>query len=348
MTGGLRVVVLPDKFRGSLTGEEVASAVSRAMRRLDPSLDVLAMPLTDGGQGTLRILAEHRGAVLHRSEVTGPYGDPVPARWAALPDGTAVIEAADVCGWSRAGTGLRPLQSTTRGVGELIGIACHMGHERIIVTIGDTVTVDGGLGAIEALSWSPVRAEVRVAGDVDILFTDAVRHFARQKGATDEEIPRLSAQLERLGERYRDVTGRDADAVRCGGSGGGLAGALAVFGARCAPGFTVMSELLGLDDPLSRADIVVTGEGRFDRTSLLGKGTYRLLTGRGEKVRGGLIAGSVDRHAAGALRPGTVVVPFTDYRPGTAEAIRDAGSILDEAAADLATALLHSPRARNP
>jgi glycerate kinase len=341
MTGSRRAVVLPDKFRGSLSGEDVASAVSRAMRELDPSLDILAMPLTDGGEGTLEILARYRGAVLRRSDVTGPYGDPVSARWAALPDGTAVVEAADVCGWSHAGARPCPLLSTTRGVGEFIGIVHQMGHERIIVTIGDTVTLDGGLGAVEALSWMPVPADVRVAADVDIRFSDAARYFARQKGATDEEIPRLSARLERLRERYLDVTAQDVDQVRCSGSGGGLAGALAVFGARCAPGFTVLSEMLGLADPLASADIVVTGEGCFDRTSLLGKGTYRLLMGCSERVRGGLIAGSVDWQAVDALRPGTTVVPFTDYRAGTAEAIRDADTVLGEAAADLAMALLH-------
>ncbi|MBD2894643.1 hypothetical protein amrb99_35690 [Actinomadura sp. RB99] len=340
MTGCRRVVVLPDKFRGTLTAGTVASAVTRALVRLDPSLDILAMPLSDGGQGTLDVLAAHRNARLRRARVTGPYGGTVEAAWAELPDGTAVVEAAEACGWARAGARPDPMRSTTRGVGELVALAVAAGHERIIVTIGDTVTLDGGLGAVEALSWTAVRADLRVAGDVEIGFADATRYFARQKGATEADVPRLEARMRRLRERYRERTGRDVQTVRCGGSGGGLAGALAALGARCAPGFTVMNELLDLAGPLARADLVITGEGRFDRTSLLGKGTYRLLTAVGGTARSGLIAGSVDPAIGGVLGPGTVVVPFTDYRATASEAIRDAEAILETAAADLANALL--------
>ncbi|MFI0481137.1 glycerate kinase [Actinomadura sp. 9N215] len=341
MSAGL-AVVLTDKFRGSLTGGEVAGAVAAALTAHAPRLEVLAMPLSDGGRGTLRLLADRTGATPSRATVTGPYGSPVSAAWAVLPDGTAVIESAEVCGWDQAGDRRGPLRSTTRGVGELVALAA-AGHRRILVAIGDTVTIDGGLGAIEALGWAPVDAEVLVAADVDLRFTDAARGFGRQKGAKEADLPVLDARLEALRARYRAVTGKDVDDVPCGGAGGGLAGALGAFGARCAPGFTVLSEVLGLAGPLARADIVVTGEGRFDRTSLLGKGTFHLLTRGSRTARRGLIAGSVERCAAHALRRDTVVVPFTRYRPAEAEAIRDARAVLARAAADLVAGLLRSP-----
>ncbi len=136
---------------------------------------------------------------------------------------------------------------------------------------------DGGLGAVDALGWSLAGLEVTVACDVTTPFVDAARLFGPQKGATAAQVALLTRRLERLAEVYRQRTRTDVTTLEHAGAAGGLAGGLAALGARLEPGFEVVARAAGFEAALDGVDLVVTGEGRFDRTSLDGKVTGGVL-----------------------------------------------------------------------
>jgi glycerate kinase len=199
--------------------------------------------------------------------VTGPLGEPVEAEWRLEEDGTALIEAAQASGLSLAGGPERndPLGATSRGVGELVAAAVAEGAGRIVVAVGGVASTDGGAGAVEALP-SPL-PPLDVACDVEARFLDAAHVFAPQKGATPEQVRILRERLARLA--VPDLPGA--------GAAGGLAGGLAAVGARLLPGFDLVADRLCFDARLAEAELVVTGEGLIDATSLTGKVVGRVL-----------------------------------------------------------------------
>ena len=250
----MRVLAAPDKFRGTLTASEAAAAIAAGAARA--GWEATRLPLADGGEGTLDVL----GGGNRSTVVTGPLGAPVEAAW-RLDHGVALIEAAQACGLSLAGgaEGNDPLQATSRGVGELIAAAVAAGAERVVVTVGGVASTDGGDGAVEALGSLPVPLEV--AYDVDARWLDAADVFAPQKGATPEQVAFLRDRLAAL----------DVPDVPGAGAAGGLAGGLAALGATLVSGFDFVAGRLNLDLRLAEADLVVTGEGLVDATSLTGK-----------------------------------------------------------------------------
>ena len=274
-------LVCPDKFRGTLTAAGAAEALARGLeaavadgRRFD---EVRRLPLADGGEGTLDALLAAQGGSRRRATVTGPLGDPVTAEWGMLPDRTAVIESARASGLALLSGPNDPLAATSRGTGELIRAAVRGGAKRIVVAVGGSAMTDGGLGAVDAVGWSLAGLDVTVACDVTTPFLDAARLFGPQKGATAAQVALLSRRLERLAEVYRQRTGVDVAALEHSGAAGGLAGGLAALGARLEPGFEVVARAAGFEAALDGVDLVVTGEGRFDRTSLDGKVTGSVL-----------------------------------------------------------------------
>ena len=262
------MLACPDKFRGTATAGEVAAAVVGAAR--EQGGDGVALPLADGGEGTLEAL----GGANRRTRVSGPLGEPVDAPW-RLRDGVAVIEMASASGLLLAGgaEGNDPLDSTTTGTGELITAAVEAGAHRIIVGVGGSATTDGGLGALRAM---PPRARLKgielvVACDVRTRFVDAAEVFAPQKGASPAQVALLRRRLERLADVYREEHGVDVTGLDRAGAAGGLAGGLAAMGARLAAGFDVVADEVELYDRIEEADLVVTGEGCLDATSFDGK-----------------------------------------------------------------------------
>jgi len=251
----MRVLAAPDKFRGTLSAREAAAAIALGAKRA--GWDAVELPLADGGEGTLDVL----GGTNRTTVVTGPLGEPVEASW-RLEDGVALIEAARACGLTLAGgaDGNDPLRATSRGVGELIAAALAAGAERVVVAVGGVASTDGGVGAVAALGGHPV-VPVEVACDVDACFLDAANVFAPQKGATPEQVAVLRDRLARL-----DVPDQPGD-----GAAGGLAGGLAALGAALVPGFDLVAAELDFDRHLAEADLVITGEGLVDATSLTGK-----------------------------------------------------------------------------
>jgi len=263
-------VACPDKFRGTLTATEAAAAMARGLRSAGV-MEVAEIPLADGGEGTLDALLAARGGSRRTARVTGPLGDAVEAEWGLLPDGTAVVEMARASGLALVSDRNDPLRASTRGTGELIAVALRGGAKRVVVGVGGSATTDGGLAAVEALGWSLAGADVTVACDVTTPFLDAAAVYAPQKGASEAQAVLLARRLDRLAEQYADRTGVDVTGLHGGGAAGGLAGGLAAIGARLEPGFDVVAQAAGLEEAMTDADLVVTGEGRLDATSFAGK-----------------------------------------------------------------------------
>src|SRR5262249_8974502 len=265
-----RAVVCPDKFRGTLRADEVASAMAAGVRRAGFD-DVAELPLADGGEGTLDTLLAARGGSRRTARVTGPLGAPVDAQWGVLTGGIAIVGMAQASGLTLTGTKNDPLRASTRGTGELIAAVRAQGFNHVIVAVGGSATTDGGLAAVEALGWSLQGMKVTVACDVETAFADAAEVFAPQKGASAAQIALLTRRLRTLADQYRARTGIDVSSLTGAGAAGGLAGGLAAIGAELAPGFDVVAEAVGLEGALEGAALALTGEGKFDASSLAGK-----------------------------------------------------------------------------
>ena len=264
----VRVLAAPDKFRGTASAGEIAEAIAAAAAAVSASCD--PAPMADGGEGTLDAL----GGPNRSSAVTGPLGEPVIAPW-RLSRGVAVIEMALASGLAVAGGAARndPINATTSGTGELIAEAVAAGAQRVLVAVGGSATTDGGLGALEALP-SPARmagVEMIVACDVRTAFVDAAAVYGPQKGASPAQVELLTRRLRRLAQIYERDSGVDVTTMAGAGAAGGLAGGLASRGAGLVNGFEVVADEIGLPERIRDADVVVTGEGRYDATSLQGK-----------------------------------------------------------------------------
>jgi glycerate 2-kinase len=274
------LLAAPDKFRFSATAPEIAAAASAGAREAGWTAD--EAPLSDGGEGLLDVV----GGLACHDEVTGPLGTPAVAEWRLVPGGgpgqgatssgpTAVIEMARASGLVLAGgpAGNDPVEASSVGVGELVLKAVAAGAARIVVGCGGSATTDGGKGALRAIGSPEALSGVELvaAFDVRTSFVEAAEAFGPQKGATPDQVEVLRRRLSALAAEYRNALGVDVTSLPGAGAAGGLAGGLAAFGARLVPGFELVAELVGLEESLARADIVMTGEGRLDRQSFAGK-----------------------------------------------------------------------------
>jgi glycerate kinase len=341
-----RALACPDKFRGTLTGAEAAARLARGLRTAGFE-EVRELPLADGGEGTLDTLLAARGGSLRPARVTGPLGEPVDASWALLPDGIAVVEMARASGLALVAGRNDALRATTRGTGELIAAAARSGARRIIVAVGGSATTDGGLAAVQALGWSLAGLDVTVACDVRARFRDAPRIFGPQKGASDAQVALLSRRLERLAQQYRERTGVEVTELEGSGAAGGLAGGLAAIGARLEPGFEVVARAAGFEDALVGVDLVVTGEGKVDATSLDGKVVGGVLEWAAEEgiAHRAVVAGQVTPEAREELSVlGDIdVLALTDRVWQAGEAFARAGVLAEEAAIEIGRKVLAAP-----
>jgi glycerate kinase len=291
------VLAAPDKFRGTVTARQAAEAIARGC---PPGCPVRQIPLSDGGEGLLDVLGV-LGGERERTEVEGPLGLPVLAEWLRA-GGVVVVEMARASGLVLAGgaEGNDAVAATTRGTGELIRAATGAFGDlvpgadpgRVIVGLGGSATTDGGLGALRAVEEAGGIGTVELIGacDVHVGFFEAVTRFARQKGATDEQMVELAARFDVVAELYRRDYGLDVAEVPGAGAAGGLGAAIVALGGRLRSGYGVVTELLDFHPALAASSLVVTGEGAFDATSFSGKAV-----------------GSVVRDAAAAGVPSLVV-----------------------------------------
>lgn len=299
----MKVVITPDSFGGTLSAPEAARAIAAGWARARPQDELALVPMSDGGEGLLEVVAAVTDGTWQVVEVAGPLGHPREARWLLLPDGTAVIASEEACGLAHAPPARRtPFDATSWGVGQLLDAAREAGVRRVVVGLGGTATMEGGAGAVNALGyrvlvadgsglkvgardlhraasvargweadWSVV--EVELLADVRTPLLDAPGRFAPQKGAGEGDI----AALEEAFRVWADVVERDLDRpglreqVGTGAAGGLGFGLAASVGGIVVPGVDRVAEVVGLDAELRDAALVVTGEGRLDATSAEGK-----------------------------------------------------------------------------
>lgn len=261
------VVSAPDKWRGSATAPEIATAVGRAAERRGWRVD--RAPVSDGGEGFIDAV----GGVNRTNRVSGPLGASVNAGW-RLEGDEAFIETAAASGLTLVGgaSANDALAANTRGTGELIAVAVTAGARRVVVGLGGSASTDGGLGCFEVLASQPRTAGLELVGACDVMMPFAAAlEFAEQKGASPAQLRLLEVRLERVAQIYAVETGVDVRDLPGAGAAGGLGGALAALGGRMVSGIEVVAELIGLEGRLATADLVVTGEGLLDSHSFEGK-----------------------------------------------------------------------------
>lgn len=356
----MRVLFAPDSFKGSARSVDVAQWLIDGWASVRSGDDLVPMPQADGGEGTLDVLAAcSPDARWSRARgVSGPDGREVDARLLTLSDGRAVAELAESSGIALMAS-LDPFGAGTRGLGEVLAAT---NTDRLSIALGGSASSDGGLGVLRALGLrvldpsggevaegaagllqaSSVDASnlVSAPGDVELL-TDttatlcgasgAAYVFGPQKGASGADIEVLDSALARWA-RLLAGAGLIADPMMSGvGAAGGTAFGLCAWGAHIVPGAERVSELTGLADALPTADLVVTGEGAFDRTSLTGKLVGHVLTlGAKSSVPVAVVAGRVDAAA------GVHTVSLTELAGGSDAALADPPRWLFEAGKRLA------------
>lgn len=315
------VLIAPDSFKGSLPADAVATAIAAGWHELRPSDDLRLLPQADGGEGTLTAIESATpGSTRHRvSSVTAPDGRPTDASWLELPGGVAVVELAESSGLPLMAVP-DALGATTRGLGEVIRAAIDSGIRSLVIALGGSASTDGGAGALQALGLRLLQAdgsEVRSGGgglalvrnvdDRDLirpppggvtLLTDvtapllgptgAAAVFGPQKGATPDDVHQLESAL----ARFSALWGGDNNRPGAGAAGGTAYGFLAAWNAAVEPGANWIASATGLPAAIAAADVVVTGEGRFDSTSLGGKVVGNLIR-LADGSRVGVVAGSV-------------------------------------------------------
>jgi len=322
------VVVAPDKFKGSLTAVEAATGIAAGIRRARPDAILRSLPIADGGEGTIDA-AVAAGFTRVPARVTGPTGRPVDSAFAVRGD-TAVVELAAACGLALLPDGPAPLTADTTGVGELVALALESGCTRIVLGLGGSASTDGGSGMARALGVRPLDVDGRelppggaalarldrvergdlarriagvdvvIASDVDNPLlgpAGAAAVYGPQKGATPDDVRTLDAAL----ARWAAVLAPDrADVPGAGAAGGAGFGAIALLGARVRPGIDLLLDLLGFDELLDGATLVVTGEGSLDEQTLRGKAPAGVAAAA--RARGVPVAVVCGRVALGAER----------------------------------------------
>jgi glycerate 2-kinase len=367
----MRIVVAPDKFKGSLPAAEVADAIAAGLRAELPSAEVVTIPVADGGDGTVDAAA---AAGFTRVPVTvdGPTGEPVRASYARRGE-VAVVELASACGLMRLPGGRRePLTASSFGSGQALVAALAAGARRIIFGVGGSASTDGGAGLLQALGarvldtrGEPLARGGAVLRDVAvldlvglhpalrgasvILATDvanpltgpdgAAEVYGPQKGATPSQISELDRGLRRWAAVVAAATGNDQSQAPGAGAAGGVGfAALAVLGAERHLGIEVILDLLDFDAALNGTDLVITGEGSLDTQTLAGKapvGVAQAAARRGIPVVA--VAGrstlTEDELARGGIG---AVYTLSDLESDPARSSADAGVLLERVGRTLA------------
>ncbi len=326
----MRILIAPDKFKGSLGAAAVAAAIAEGLREVLPAAEIVCLPVADGGEGT----AEAIGGEEQECTVCDPLGRAVTARYRVAAERVAVLEMSQASGlWRLRPNEHHPLAASTFGTGQMLLAAIGLGVEKIIIGLGGSATNDGGSGLARALGFRLLDAKgaeigervpglarlqrieaprglklppMTAAADVrNPLLGErgATRVFGPQKGVTPEQTATLERALERLADVAAETFGRDFRATPGAGAAGGLGFGLMTFcGATVRPGFEIVAEQIGLREAIRAADIVITGEGRLDAQTAEGKapaGVAAMARAAGKRVFA--IVGTVEDIAAGSV-----------------------------------------------
>ncbi|MEK4981673.1 MULTISPECIES: glycerate kinase [Bacillales] len=317
------IVLAPDSFKESMTAKEVCEAMERGIKKGNPNVTCIHVPMADGGEGTMQSLVDATGGTVHTVTVTGPLGDQVEASYGISGDGsTGVLEMASASGIHLVPIAQRnPLVTTTYGTGELIKACLDHGVSRLLIGIGGSATNDGGAGVVQALGGKLLDAEgkelafgggelgrlarldlsgfdprlqdveVEVACDVTNPLcgeTGASHVFGPQKGATPEMIEQLDRNLRNYAGVMKQQLGKDIIDYPGAGAAGGLGGGLMVFlNGTLKKGIDMVVDYTGLEEKVRQADMVWTGEGGMDFQTQYGKtplGVARVAKKHGKPV----------------------------------------------------------------
>ncbi|MBW7907748.1 MAG: glycerate kinase [Kiritimatiellae bacterium] len=366
----MKIVLAFDSFKGSLPADLACHLAAQTLTELNPKLDCIEMPMADGGEGTAAaLIAAHDGEWIPHP-ATGPLPSMiVDAGFGWLPKSkTAIVEMAAASGLTLLRPDQRnPCETTTLGTGELIRAAVEYGAQRILLALGGSATVDGGIGAAHALGWrfldsekrelAPIGAnlsaiatltpppaplalpEIIILADVTnpLCGTRGAAHiFGPQKGATPEQVDHLDAGLQRLANAIQQTLHRDIRDLPGSGAAGGLAaGAIAFMNATLQSGIDTIIRETHLEEALSGADWILTGEGSFDRQSLHGKVVSGIAAlARKHGVACAVLAGRVELTPAEVREAGIAyAAPITPTHYTLDEAIRLAPELLARATA---------------
>lgn len=313
------MLIAIDSFKGSISSVEGSKAIASGIKDVYPDAEIVTLPLADGGEGTVKTVVQATRGKLVNKEVTGPLGEKTIAAYGILADGnTAVIEVAEACGLPLVPLEKRnPLCTTTFGVGELILDAARQGCRNFVVGLGGSATNDGGIGMLQALGYrfldsrgasislgakelahivkidssqvNPLlqQCSFRVACDVNnpLYGPDGASHiFGPQKGATPEMVEELDRGLKQLAEVVSAELGVDIQNIAGAGAAGGLGAAFSGFlKAKLESGVDLVLDMLEMEKHIVGANLVITGEGRIDGQTSMGKapmGVARLAQSR--------------------------------------------------------------------
>lgn len=329
------VMVLIDSFKGSMTSMEAGNAARDGVLRVYPHANVTVRPLADGGEGTTDALIEGLGGRKVELSVTGPMGSRVKAYYGILADEkTAVMEMAQAAGITLVEEAQRnPGKATTYGVGEMIRDAVSRGCRKFIIGIGGSATNDGGTGMLRALGVKFLTKDGKEAGEgadaLGKIHFVSLEHlmpelkecdfqiacdvtnplcgekgatciYGKQKGIREEEMPRIDADMKHYATITAEQIGVDyADREGAGAAGGMGYAFISYLGARLVPGIELILDVIHFEEEAKKAQIVLTGEGRLDLQTAMGKapvGVARAAKKYGCKVIA--FAGSVTKEAA--------------------------------------------------
>ncbi len=372
----MKIVVAPDKFKGSLNADAAARAIARGLSETLPAASIACIPMADGGEGTVDSFLDS-GAQRRHARVHGPLGAPADAVF-AIDGETAIVEMASASGLSLVPMRERdPMRATTFGTGELLLAALDARVRRIVIGIGGSATNDGGAGMLTALgarllddAGEPLAlggaalsrlaaidlagldprlgsVALHVACDVDTPLLGslgATATFAAQKGAAPSQIDELERGLERYAAIAEATIARAVRALPGSGAAGGTGFGLALLGAQLGRGVDLVAEVRGLPLALEGAALCITGEGRIDAQTLAGKvvdGVARLARARGVRVVA--FAGAIDAAVEPELwSRGIAAFPIVSAPVPLSHAVADAEPLLAAAAARLGR-VLHTP-----
>jgi len=371
-----KIIIATDSFKGSLSAAEACQIIAREARRLFPHADVLELPIADGGEGLVPVILQNLGGELRTIRVHDPLNRPIQAAYALLENGAAVIEMAAAAGLPLLSKNeLDPTKTSTVGVGELILDAIKMGADPIYIGLGGSATVDGGVGAASAVGicfideWGGVvtnGGQLGAVARVDleklralnysgkiIFLTDvnnplcgadgAAAVFGPQKGASPEQVKQLEQGLEHLADLVSRESGQKLkDVPRMGAAGGFALPFVAFMGAEMRPGIDFVLDLLEFDQKLAGTDLVITGEGRTDAQSAMGKAISAVTRrARTAGVRVAVVSGSLGEGAEKMLELGvSALVQATPEGQTLEEAMAQAAENLATAARDYLAKLI--------
>jgi glycerate kinase len=364
----LKIVVAMDSFKSSISAVCACEIIKNTLQSIYPELKVISIPMADGGEGTAEAMMAARGGKWIEVQTMGPLpAMQVKAGFAFFPDTkVALVEMAKASGLELLSPGqANPLKTTTFGTGQLIRAAADYGADKILLAVGGSATVDGGVGAAQALGWKfldsdgkqvgfgggqlkhiaqiirPEKidlSEIEVLCDVDnpLCGKDgAARVFSPQKGATPEMVKQLEASLNHLAEVVKQQLGIEIDKIPGSGAAGGLAaGAIAFMNAKLVSGVETIIRESGLAKEIRDANWVITGEGRFDSQSLRGKVVAGVAkAARLSRARTCVIAGRVELSEQQWRKFGIAeAIGLSDETTDLTYAIANTKSLLAEAA----------------